>query len=148
MPEHSLRMGPCGAMASSGAARRGSRSGRSFAETEEGADALFRSLVAEAGSEPVFLDLPGAESGSQALAARYGFSPVFGTARMYRGPDPRLPLSRIFGITTFELEDDRATGFTASRGYAASCAKTRKTWTGVPPRAIAFEFCRTGRGGV
>ena len=81
----------------------GFKVGPLFAETEEGADALFRSLVAEAGSEPVFLDLPEPNPAAQALAARYGFSPVFGTARMYRGPDPRLPLSRIFGITTFEL---------------------------------------------
>ena len=32
-----------------------------------------------------------------------GLTPVFETARMYRGPAPALPLERIFGITTFEL---------------------------------------------
>ena len=81
----------------------GSKVGPLFAETEEDADGLFRSLVAEAGSEPVFLDIPEPNPAAWALAARYGLSPVFETARMYRGPDPRLPLSRIFGITTFEL---------------------------------------------
>jgi hypothetical protein len=37
------------------------------------------------------------------LGERYGFRPVFETARMYRGPEPSLPLDRIYGITTFEL---------------------------------------------
>jgi len=83
--------------------RTGCKIGPLFAETEEGADGLFRSLVAEASSEPVCLDIPEPNPAAQALAARYGLSPVFETARMYRGPDPRLPLSRIFGITTFEL---------------------------------------------
>ena len=52
----------------------GFKVGSLFAETEEGADALFRSLVAEAGSEPVFLDLPEPNPAAQALAARYGFT--------------------------------------------------------------------------
>jgi hypothetical protein len=83
--------------------RTGFKVGPLFSETEEEADVLFRSLAAEAGGEPVFLDIPEPNPAAQALAARYGLSPVFETARMYRGPDPRLPLSRIFGITTFEL---------------------------------------------
>jgi hypothetical protein len=28
---------------------------------------------------------------------------VFETARMYRGPEPTLPLDRIYGITTYAL---------------------------------------------
>ena len=83
--------------------RTGFKVGPLFAETEEGADALFQSLAAEAGSEPVFLDTPEPNSPARALAARHGLSPVFETARMYRGPDLDLPLSGIFGITTFEL---------------------------------------------
>lgn len=38
-----------------------------------------------------------------ALATRAGLEPVFETARLYRGPDPGLPLASIFGVTTFEL---------------------------------------------
>ena len=38
-----------------------------------------------------------------APARRHGLAPVFETARMYTRGDPGLPLSRIFGITTFEL---------------------------------------------
>ncbi len=81
----------------------GCKIGPLFAETKEGAEALFRSLAAEAGSEPVFLDLPEPNPAARALAIRHGLAPVFETARMYRGADPQLPLSRIFGITTFEL---------------------------------------------
>jgi hypothetical protein len=33
----------------------------------------------------------------------YAMSPVFETARMYKGAAPKLPLERIFGITSFEL---------------------------------------------
>jgi hypothetical protein len=83
--------------------RTGFKVGPLFAETKAGAEALFRSLAAEAGSEPVFLDLPEPNPAARALAIRHGLAPVFETARMYRGADPQLPLSRIFGITTFEL---------------------------------------------
>jgi GNAT superfamily N-acetyltransferase len=83
--------------------RTGCKIGPLFAETTAGAEALFRSLAAEAGSESVFLDVPEPNPEARALAARYGLVPAFETARMYRGPDPQLPLSRIFGITTFEL---------------------------------------------
>jgi hypothetical protein len=83
--------------------RTGFKIGPLFAETAESAEALFRSLAAEAGGEPVFLDIPEPNSAARALAARHGLAPVFETARMYRGSVPQLPLSRIYGITTFEL---------------------------------------------
>ena len=84
--------------------RTGFKVGPLFAETEDGgANGLFRSLVAEADSEPVFLDIPEPNPAARALAIGHGLAPVFETARMYRGADPQLPLSRIFGITTFEL---------------------------------------------
>lgn len=85
------------------ACRTGFKIGPLFAEHDEGAECLFRSLAAEAKGAPVFLDVPEPNAAARALAARYDLSPVFETARMYRGPDPGLPLSRIFGVTTFEL---------------------------------------------
>ena len=84
-------------------ARSGFKIGPLFAETAGIAEALFGSLAAEAGGEPVFLDVPEPNAAARALAERYGLAPSFETARMYRGPDPGLPLARIFGITTFEL---------------------------------------------
>jgi len=83
--------------------RTGFKVGPIFAETDEGAEALFRSLAAEASGEPVFLDVPEPNPAARVLAARHGLAPVFETARMYRGPDPELPLSHTFGITTLEL---------------------------------------------
>ena len=83
--------------------QRGFKIGPLFAETDEGADLLFRALAATANGEDVFLDCPEPNPSATGLAARYGLSPVFETARMYRGAAPALPLARIYGITTFEL---------------------------------------------
>ncbi|MBM6594305.1 GNAT family N-acetyltransferase [Microvirga pudoricolor] len=85
------------------ACRNGHKIGPLFAEGPGEADLLFRALAAEAGGGPVFLDLPEPNRDAVALAERHGLAPVFETARMYRGRDPRLPLSKIYGITTFEL---------------------------------------------
>jgi hypothetical protein len=38
-----------------------------------------------------------------AMARRHGMTPVFETARTYRGGDPGLPAKRSIGITTFAL---------------------------------------------
>ena len=51
----------------------------------------------------MFLDVPEPNRAALALAARYGLSPSFETARMYRGLAPALSLGAIYGITTFEL---------------------------------------------
>ena len=67
------------------------------------ADWLFQALSSEAHDAPVFLDLPEPNQAAVQLATRYGLSPVFETARMYRGATPDLPLSRTYGISTFEL---------------------------------------------
>jgi GNAT superfamily N-acetyltransferase len=85
------------------ACRKGHKIGPLFADGPQEADLLFRALAAEAGEGPVFLDLPEPNRDAVDLALRYGLAPVFETARMYRGEAPRLPLSRIYGITTFEL---------------------------------------------
>ncbi|MGE4218914.1 MAG: GNAT family N-acetyltransferase [Alphaproteobacteria bacterium] len=85
------------------ACREGFKIGPLFAEDAAGADLLFRGLAARANGEPVYLDPPEVNAAAVALARRYGLSPCFETARMYRGPAPALPLDRIFGITTFEL---------------------------------------------
>jgi hypothetical protein len=83
--------------------RSGSKIGPLFAASESDADALFRSLASTAGDGPVFLDVPEPNRAALALAARYGLSPSFETARMYRGLAPALSLGAIYGITTFEL---------------------------------------------
>jgi len=85
------------------ACRTGFKIGPLFAHTEDGADLLFRALASRTRGGPLFLDCPEPNRAATVLAARYRLSPVFETARMYRGPVPDLPLSRIYGITTFEL---------------------------------------------
>lgn len=81
----------------------GFKVGPLFAETAEGARALFLALADRAEGASIFLDVPEPNAAARALAEEMGLAPVFETARMYRGTAPPLPLERIFGITTFEL---------------------------------------------
>jgi GNAT superfamily N-acetyltransferase len=83
--------------------REGHKIGPLFADSAAVADALFRVLAAQAGHGQLIVDPPAPNADSVGLAARYGLTPVFETARMYRGAVPDLPLSRIYGITSFEL---------------------------------------------
>ncbi|MDD7909598.1 GNAT family N-acetyltransferase [Pseudovibrio exalbescens] len=85
------------------ACREGFKIGPLFAETPEIADLLFRALAGSVRGQMVILDLPEVNAEAEALVDRYELSPVFETARMYRGPAPELPLDKIYGITTFEL---------------------------------------------
>lgn len=89
-----------------GVARRcavGVKIGPLFADDPDVAGALFGSLAALAPGEPLFLDVPEVNGWAMGLARRHRMREVFGTARMYLGPPPKLEESRIFGITTFEL---------------------------------------------
>lgn len=83
--------------------RTGYKIGPLFGESEAVADELFRALLAHATGEKVYLDPPEPNALAMALVKRYGMTPVFETARMYTGPMPEVPLSRIFGVTSFEL---------------------------------------------
>lgn len=83
--------------------REGFKIGPLFAQDGARARALFDALVATAKGAPVYLDVPEPNGEARALAEEAGLAPVFETARMYRGPAPRLPLPYIFGITSFEL---------------------------------------------
>lgn len=83
--------------------RQGFKIGPLFADRADAAEALFLALAAEARGTQLFLDPPEPNGEAVALARRHGLGPVFETARMYSRGDPGLPLSRIWGITTFEL---------------------------------------------
>ncbi|WP_321500050.1 GNAT family N-acetyltransferase [Breoghania sp.] len=85
------------------ACEEGFKIGPLFAEDDESADILFRALAGQAKGRMVYLDLPEPNEVAARMAERYELSPEFETARMYRGTDPKLPVERIFGITTFEL---------------------------------------------
>jgi GNAT superfamily N-acetyltransferase len=53
--------------------------------------------------DALFIDLPETNASALALADELALGPVFETARMYTGPDPAICLSKLFGVTTFEL---------------------------------------------
>lgn len=81
----------------------GHKIGPLFADTPDIAGALAEALIAPHTRETVVLDPPEPNAAAVALAGRLGLSPVFETARMYKGRAPDLDLARIYGITTFEL---------------------------------------------
>jgi len=82
----------------------GSKIGPLFAETDESAKAILVELLKETPPEgPIYLDVPEPNKSGIQLAKKCGMNPVFETARMYTRKDPQLPLSQIYGITSFEL---------------------------------------------
>lgn len=84
--------------------RRGYRVGPLFADRPEIAERLFAALRARVpAGEPIFLDVPTTNPAALELAHRHGLTSCFDTARMYRGPAPRLPIERWYGVTSLEL---------------------------------------------
>ena len=82
----------------------GYKIGPLFADDEDVAESLFRALCGHAPQgAPVFMDTPVPNSAALDLARRHHMHPVFETVRMYTKEDPRLPMDRIYGVTSFEL---------------------------------------------
>jgi len=82
--------------------RTGHKIGPLFADDKDIAEQLYLALASGADG-PVYLDVPEVNPAGMALAEKYAMNRVFGTARMYIGDAPALPLERIFGVTSFEL---------------------------------------------
>ena len=84
--------------------REGAKIGPLFADDVEAAALLLGGMRASAGDgTPLFLDVPHANPAALELATAHLDGPVFETARMYRGGRPPEDISRVFGVTTFEL---------------------------------------------
>jgi len=84
--------------------RAGYKIGPLFAENADTAEKLFAALCLKADEgEKIYLDVPEVNPEGMALAGKYGMEQVFGTARMYKEGTPKLPVEKIFGVTTFEL---------------------------------------------
>jgi ribosomal protein S18 acetylase RimI-like enzyme len=84
--------------------RTGFKVGPLFADNLSIADGLFRKMLDFVGDEtPIFLDVPEPNKHALKLAKRYKMKPMFETARMYTKSPPKVPLKKVFGVTTFEL---------------------------------------------
>ena len=82
----------------------GYKVGPLFADNKDIALQLFermREFVGE--KESIFLDVPETNSEAVTLAKQFNMNQMFETARMYTKEVPKLPLHKIFGVTTFEL---------------------------------------------
>lgn len=83
--------------------RHGFKIGPLFADSPEIANKLFQALARYAGNESIYLDIPCNNPNALDLVKDYQMEKVFETARMYLKGMPDLPISEIYGITSFEL---------------------------------------------
>jgi len=84
--------------------REGYKVGPLFADSPAQAESLFLALCANADAgEPIFIDVPACHRHAVALCERHGMRMCFETARMYFGAEPRVPLDRVYGVTSFEI---------------------------------------------
>jgi ribosomal protein S18 acetylase RimI-like enzyme len=81
----------------------GLKIGPLYAATERIAEELLIALATAARGDNLYLDVPAPNAAAVRLAEKFGMKPVFETARMYTGAAPDLPLSRLYGVTSFEL---------------------------------------------
>ncbi|MBA3038484.1 MAG: GNAT family N-acetyltransferase [Alphaproteobacteria bacterium] len=81
----------------------GFKIGPLFAETFGEAETLLEACAAEVDGAVLHLDIPDEQGGFAEYLRERGFSRGFTTARMYRGPAPRVHTAGIFAITTLEL---------------------------------------------
>lgn len=82
---------------------KGYKIGPLFAYDYKIAHELFKALASHANGNLIYLDTPEINEDAMKLANVYSMQEMFGCARMYMGPTPKLPYKQIFGVTTFEL---------------------------------------------
>lgn len=96
--------GSLGGYASIRRCAEGYKIGPLFADAPAIAEALIAACAGVADGAKVTVDIPAPNAAAVAMARSLGLTPSFETARMYRGDTaPRLPLGRIYGVTTLEL---------------------------------------------
>jgi hypothetical protein len=81
----------------------GYKIGPLFAENQTIASALYEKCLNEAIGELVYLDIPTSNGSAVNMIEKYEAKYVFECARMYLGEAPNIELSKVFGVTTFEL---------------------------------------------
>lgn len=85
------------------ACRRGFKIGPLFADDAAVAEELLLALVTRADGDQIYFDVPERNPAAVSLAEKYGMKMIFETARMYTSEEPNIELSKVFGITTYEL---------------------------------------------
>lgn len=84
--------------------RQGYKIGPVFAEDDDKALNLIQGLISDLNEGDVFfLDIPEVNNKAHALTQALSMESCFETARMYTQKAPDMDLSKIFGITSFEL---------------------------------------------
>jgi GNAT superfamily N-acetyltransferase len=83
--------------------RTGHKIGPLFAEDRRTAEKLLRGLISTVPGEQFYLDVPQPNTEGMALVKDLRMTEVFRTARIYTKLAPPVPLSKVFGVTTFEL---------------------------------------------
>ncbi len=83
--------------------RRGYKIGPLYADSMEDADRLLETLLAAIAGAPVALDVPEPNGPAQHLVEARGWRQSFGCARMVLGANGAPPVSRVFGVTSFEF---------------------------------------------
>jgi GNAT superfamily N-acetyltransferase len=82
--------------------RDGTKIGPLFASRIDIATLLF-DTIAQRTRSPWFLNIPEPNATALGLADERGMQPEFACARMWRGTPPTIDLSKIYGITSWEL---------------------------------------------
>lgn len=86
------------------ACRNGYKIGPLFADNKNIAEVILKALISRIDvGTPVFLDIPEVNACALQLAESFKMKPVFETARMYRGEPSPVDLSKLYGVTSFEL---------------------------------------------
>jgi hypothetical protein len=82
----------------------GYKVGPLFTDSKEIARILFERMRVFVGKKNlIYLDVPEPNKDAVALAKEYQMKPMFETARMYTKEFPKIPINKIFGVTTFEV---------------------------------------------
>jgi ribosomal protein S18 acetylase RimI-like enzyme len=81
----------------------GYKIGPLFADNIDIAEEIYSSLCAKAENAAVFLDVPETNQQAMHLVENVKLKKSFETARMYNKAPPKQLISKIFGITSFEL---------------------------------------------
>ncbi|MCD6013782.1 MAG: N-acetyltransferase, family [Flavipsychrobacter sp.] len=84
-------------------AQKGYKIGPLFADSATVAEEIYKSCLSAVPGEPVFIDIPVANTGAVTLMQQYNTTYVFECARMYYGNPPAQTIDKVYGITSFEL---------------------------------------------